>query len=62
MKNRVFMYNGIRLTDPDGSKTPAEVKEIHAAQYPELTTCTVELKIEDGKEIINFKKAVGTKG
>jgi PRTRC genetic system protein C len=63
MKNpRIFMYDGRRLSDLDGSKTPDEIKAMHAADYPELTTCTVAFSKKDGKDIYTFKKAVGTKG
>jgi PRTRC genetic system protein C len=63
MKNpRVFMYNGQRLSDVDPNKTPEQIKEIHASDHPELTTCKVQFTKKDGKDEYSFVKAVGTKG
>jgi PRTRC genetic system protein C len=59
---RTFMLNGQRLADPDPTKTPEQVKEMYANDYPELTTCTVAFSKKDGKEVYEFKKAAGTKG
>jgi PRTRC genetic system protein C len=56
------MYNGQRLSDVDGSKTPEQIKEIHAADHPELTTCKVQFSKKDGKDCYEFVKAAGTKG
>ena len=64
MKNqpRIFMHGDNRLPDPDPTKTPQEVRDFYAAQYPELTTATYAFKTEGGKDVYTFKKSVGTKG
>jgi PRTRC genetic system protein C len=60
---RVFIYNGMALPDPGASNTPAQVKDIYGAIYPELTTADIEGPVTKGNQIeYTFRRAVGTKG
>lgn len=60
---REFLFNGTRLADPDPSLTPEQAKNMLAANYPELTNATINAPVEkNGKQVYEFKKAVGTKG
>ena len=60
---REFVFNGIKLPDPNPELTVEKVREIHAMTYPEISTAAVE-----GPEILGnrlrytFSRAVGTKG
>ena len=60
---REFSYNGMTLLDPGLAFSPDDVKDVYSAQYPELTTATV-----DGPEITGetarytFVRAAGAKG
>lgn len=60
---REFAYNGMTLLDPGVAFSPDDVKDVYSAQYPELTTATV-----DGPEITGetarytFVRAAGAKG
>ena len=60
---REFVFNGIKLPDPNPELTVEKVREIHAMNYPEISTAAVE-----GPEILGnrlrytFFRAVGTKG
>jgi PRTRC genetic system protein C len=62
LRPRKFMYNGERLADPDPTKTPQEVRDIYAAQHPELTTATFDFSKEGAMDVYTFKKSAGTKG
>ena len=61
-KPRKFMYNGAQLPDFDPTKTPDEIKQHYAAQYPELTTATAVFSKEKDGNLYEFKKSAGTKG
>ena len=39
---REFNYNDMRLPDPGPAFTPDQVRDLYSAQYPELTTATVD--------------------
>lgn len=60
---RLFLYNGMQLLDPGPSFSPEAVRDLYTAQYPELTTASV-----DGPEIsgetMTYKlvRAAGAKG
>jgi len=60
---RQFSYNGMTLLDPGPAFTPEQVRDIYSAQYPELTTASV-----DGPEVkgdvasFTFVRAAGAKG
>lgn len=61
---RVFDYNGTRLTDPGSHLTVDEVKDFFAgAGYSELLGAAVKgPKIEGDKEIYTFEVKIATKG
>jgi PRTRC genetic system protein C len=59
---RVFMFNGQRLELPDKSMTNEAVKKHHASHFPQLTNASINVEEKDGKQIVTFKAAVGTKG
>lgn len=51
------------MLDPDPNQTPEQVKNMLAANYPELTNASILAPVEkDGITTYEFKKAVGTKG
>ncbi len=60
---RNFMYNGVKLPDPDPRMTPEEVKAVYSHQYPELTTAAITGPKAAGDHLqYNFVRAIGTKG
>ncbi len=60
---RVFMFNGMRLQDPDPKHTPEQVKSFYAGMYAELNNAEIEGPEQKGAELrYEFRKAVGTKG
>ena len=59
---RCFKYNGMTLPDIPGLSVD-QVKEVYAAQYPELLTAEAQVgEVVRGVQEISFKRAVGTKG
>src|ERR1019366_2563992 len=60
---REFVFNGIKLPDPNPELTVEKVREIHAMTYPEISTAAVE-----GPEILGnrlrytFSRAVEIRG
>jgi PRTRC genetic system protein C len=59
---RSYRYNGINLPDVPGL-SPRDIRDLYSAQYPELVSAEIETgEINDGKQEITFKRAVGTKG
>ncbi len=60
---RVFFYDGQELPDPMPGFSPAQVMDLYAANFPDLTTAEIEGPNEvDGKLRYVFKRATGTKG
>lgn len=60
---RVFKYNNRRLPDPNPKLTPLQVKDIYAAQDPELVSAGVEgPELKNGQQIYTLARQVGTKG
>lgn len=60
--SRCFKYNGMSLPDIPGL-TIEQVKEVYAAQYPELLTAEAQVgEVVRGVQEVAFKRAVGTKG
>jgi PRTRC genetic system protein C len=60
---RKFQYNSITLGDPNPALTPEQVKEVFAAQYPELTNSVIEGPVtKGGTATYKFTRAVGSKG
>ncbi|MFL9886800.1 PRTRC system protein C [Paraburkholderia agricolaris] len=60
---REFIYNGVNLVDPGAAFSPAEVRDMYTAQYPELTTAVIEGPEYSG-DVAHYKfvRAAGTKG
>jgi len=60
---REFVYNGMTLLDPGPACSPDEVRDLYSAQYPELTTASI-----DGPDMTgavarySFVRAAGAKG
>jgi PRTRC genetic system protein C len=60
---RQFSYNGVAFLDPGPTFSPEDVRDLYSAQYPELTTASV-----DGPDIsgdvatYKFVRAAGAKG
>lgn len=60
---RVFVFNGMRLPDPDPTMSPAKVKDFFAAMYPELINAEVLGPVEKTGELeFEFRRSTGTKG
>lgn len=60
--SRCFKYNGLTLPDIPGLAVE-QVKEVYAAQYPELLTAEAQVgEVVRGVQEVAFKRAVGTKG
>lgn len=62
---RVFQIekSGVELPDPNPEMSEDEVMKFYSAQYPELTTATVDgPKINNDKAHYSFKTTIGTKG
>lgn len=61
--SRVFLFNGIRLPDPNSTMTVDDVKAFYAAQYPELATAVVNGPEAAGDKMrYTFDRAIGSKG
>ena len=60
---RVFLFNGTKLPDPNPAFTVEQVRDVYVNTYPELATAAV-----DGPSPVNgtmqytFTRAVGAKG
>ncbi len=60
---RVFKFNNRNLPDPNPKMTPTQVKNIYAAQYPELGSAGVEgPEVKNGQQVYTLARQVGTKG
>lgn len=60
---RVFLYAGMELPDCGNSLTPAEVRDVYSASYPELTSAEVSGPDMKGDKLVwTFRRTVGTKG
>ncbi len=60
---RSFTYMGLQLADPNRSLTPEQVRDLYAAQYPEITTAVIEGPDASGDKLVyRFTRAIGTKG
>lgn len=60
---RIFIYNGARLPDPNPDFSVEQVREMYVNAYPELATAAVEGP-EATSEGLQYKfiRAVGAKG
>jgi PRTRC genetic system protein C len=60
---RVFVHNGARLADPDTVMSPASVKDLFSAMYPELLNAEIQGPEVEGAELVyTFHRTTGTKG
>lgn len=60
---RVFVHNGARLADPDKTLSPASVKDLFSAMYPELLNAEIQGPDMEADEIVfTFHRTTGTKG
>lgn len=63
---REFRYHGMTLPDPNPRMSVDEVRQMHSAQYPELTNAKPMVDRKETpngyREVISFTVPVGTKG
>lgn len=60
---RSFRFNKRVFPDPNPKLSPAQVKDLYAAQFPELASAAVEgPELKDGKQVYTLARQVGTKG
>ena len=60
---REFVFNGMRLPDPNPALTAEEARGIFALTYPEITTAALEgPEAIEGRMRLTFQRAVGSKG
>lgn len=60
---RTFRFNKRVLPDPNPKMTPAQVKDLYAAQYPELASAAIEgPELKGGQQVYTLARQVGTKG
>ena len=58
-----FRFNKCVSPDPNPRLTPAQVKDLHAAQFPELASAAIEgPELRGGQQVYGFARQVGTKG
>jgi len=60
--SRTFKFNGNELADPNPKWTHTEVKNFYANEHSELTNSAIDVTMIDGKEVVEFKTNLGTKG
>jgi PRTRC genetic system protein C len=60
---RTFRFNKRVLPDPNPKLSPAQVKDLYAAQFPELASAAVEgPELKNGQQVYTLARQVGTKG
>jgi PRTRC genetic system protein C len=60
---RTFKYNSVTLPDPNPEMSVDQVREMYAAQYPELLNAVVEGPVtKDHVSTYTFTRAAGAKG
>lgn len=60
---RSFRFNNRTLPDPNPKLTPLQVKDLYAAQFPELASAAIEgPELKSGQQVYGFARQVGTKG
>jgi PRTRC genetic system protein C len=60
---REFIYNGIKLPDPNPQMSVEQVRDTYAAAYPEVTTAAIEGPEASGNKLVyRFMRAIGAKG
>ena len=60
---RSFRFNNRVLPDPNPQLSPAQVKDLYAAQFPELASAAIEgPELRNGQQVYTLARQVGTKG
>ena len=60
---RSFRFNKRVLPDPNPRLSPAQVKDLYAAQFPELASAAIEgPELKNGQQVYTLARQVGTKG
>ncbi len=60
---RSYRFNKRVLPDPNPKLSPAQVKDLYSAQFPELASAAVEgPELKGGQQVYGFARQVGTKG
>ena len=60
---RVFLFDGVKLPDPNPDFSVEQVRDIYVNTYPSLATAAVEGPIPvDGAMQYKFVRAIGAKG
>jgi PRTRC genetic system protein C len=60
---REFLYNGVRLPDPNPRMTVEEVRATYASVYPDIATASVDGPEPVGDKMrYTFTRAIGSKG
>lgn len=60
---RVFLYNGRALPDPDPAMSPDLVRQFYSAIHADLTNAVVEGGAFEGTtQTFEFRRGLGTKG
>ena len=61
--SREFVYNGIKLPDPDPRLSAEQVRDTYTPAYAELTTAAIEgPEVQNDRLVYRFVRAVGAKG
>jgi PRTRC genetic system protein C len=60
---RLFLFNGVKLPDPNPDFTVEQVRDMYVNTYPELATAAVEGPTPvNGSMQYTFTRAIGAKG
>jgi PRTRC genetic system protein C len=60
---RLFVFNGVKLPDPNPNFTVEQVRDMYVNTYPELATAAVEGPTPiNGAMQYTFVRAIGAKG
>ena len=60
---RVFLFNGVKLPDPNPDFSVEQVRDIYVNTYPELATAAIEGPTPgQGAMQYTFVRAIGAKG
>lgn len=61
--SREFSYNGVKLSDPNLTMTPEEVRQFFATQYPDIITASITGPEAEGDKLrYSFTRAIGSQG
>jgi len=60
---RSFKFNKRVLPDPNPKLSPLQVRDLYAAQFPELASAAIEgPELKNGQQVYTLARQVGTKG